>query len=129
MDFKKTIILAEKPEGFSESDMVTGSAKLVASPKMDDLTYKVHADRPAIMLSSGNFHRYWKATVNGKPAKVYKAFGTLRAVVVPAGESTVRLEYTSDAVRISLWIGLISLCIFVIAVGTVWVLKRKTKLQ
>ena len=129
MDFKKTIILAEKPEGFSESDMVTGSAKLVASPKMDDLTYKVHADRPAIMLSSGNFHRYWKATVNGKPAKVYKAFGTLRAVVVPAGESTVHLEYKSDAVRISLWIGLISLCIFVIAVGTVWVLKRKTKMQ
>ena len=80
---------------------------------MDDITYQVSSDKPAIMLSSGNFHRYWKATVNGNPAKVYKAFGTLRAVVVPAGNSTVHFEYKSDAVRYSLWMGAVAFAIFI----------------
>lgn len=92
---------------------------------MDDMTYQVSSDAPAFLLSSGNFHRYWKATVNGKPAKVYKAFGTLRAVAVPAGSSTVRLEYKSDAVRVSLWIGAVSLGVFILAIGLAFALKRK----
>ena len=126
-DYKNTIILSETPEGFSPASVpANASAKLVAKPKMDDMTYQVSSDVPALLLSSGNFHRYWKATVNGKPAKVYKAFGTLRAVAVPAGSSTVRLEYKSDAVRVSLWIGAVSLGIFllVIVVGT-WKKRRR----
>lgn len=112
-DFKKTIILSEAPAGFESSSEIHGSAKVIAKPKMDDITYQVSSDKPAIMLSSGNFHRYWKATVNGNPAKVYKAFGTLRAVVVPAGNSTVHFEYKSDAVRYSLWMGAVAFAIFI----------------
>ncbi len=125
-DYKSTMILSEAPEGFSPASVpANGSAKLVARPKMDDMTYQVSSDVPALFLSSGNFHRYWKATVNGKPAKVYKAFGTLRAVAVPAGSSTVRLEYKSDAVRVSLWIGAVSLGIFLLVMGVAFALKRK----
>lgn len=125
-DYKNTIILSEAPEGFSpQSAPVNGSAKLVAKPKMDDMTYEADSDVPAFLLSSGNFHRYWKATVNGKPAKVYKAFGTLRAVEIPAGHSTVRLEYKSDAVRISLWIGAAALCAFLVVMAVALVKKRR----
>ena len=116
-DYKNTIILSESPESSPENVPVNGHAKLVAKPKMDDMTYQVSSDAPAFLLSSGNFHRYWKATVNGTPAKVYKAFGTLRAVAVPAGTSTVRLEYKSDAVRTSLFIGAVSLGMFILVIG------------
>ena len=128
-DYKKTLILAESPEpNFKMSESVNGSGKIIAKPKMDDITYQVSSDKPAFLLSSGNFHRYWKATVNGKPAKVYKAFGTLRAVAVPAGTSTVRLEYKSDAVRYSLIIGLIACILFLgsIACAILWK-KRSAK--
>ncbi len=125
-DYKNTIILSETPESSPENIPVNGSAKLVAKPKMDDMTYQVSSDAPAFLLSSGNFHRYWKATVNGKPTKVYKAFGTLRAVAVPAGSSTVRLEYKSDAVRVSLWIGAVSLGIFLLVIGVgAWKKRRR----
>ncbi len=124
-DYKNTIILSESPESSPENVPPNGSAKLVAKPKMDDMTYEVKSDAPAFLLSSGNFHRYWKATVNGKPAKVYKAFGTLRAVAVPAGNSTVRLEYRSDAVRVSLGIGAVSLGVFLLVIGVgAWKRKR-----
>lgn len=124
-DFRHTIILSEAPESFAVTDSVSGIAKIVEKTKMDDFTYQVSADRPAFLLSSGNFHRYWKATVNGKPAKVYKAFGTLRAVQVPAGNSTVHFEYKSDAVRASLFIGLISALIFIAAIVAAVAIKRK----
>ena len=127
-DYKNTIILSEVPEGFSaQSAPATGSAKLVKKPKMDDMTYEADSDVPAFLLSSGNFHRYWKATVNGKPAKVYKAFGTLRAVEIPAGHSTVRLEYKSDAVRISLWIGAVSLALFLAVLAVAWVKSKRRR--
>ena len=126
-DYKKTLILAEEPEeSFAQSESVNGYGKVVAKPKMDDITYQVSSDKPAFLLSSGNFHRYWKATVNGKPAKVYKAFGTLRAVAIPQGTSTVRLEYKSDAVRGSLTLGLVACIVFVGSIAVAVVLKKRS---
>lgn len=126
-DYKKTLILAEEPEEtFAQSESVNGYGKVVAKPKMDDITYQVSSDKPAFLLSSGNFHRYWKATVNGKPAKVYKAFGTLRAVAIPQGTSTVRLEYKSDAVRGSLALGLVACIVFVGSIAVAVVLKKRS---
>lgn len=126
-DYKKALILAEEPEEtFAQSESVNGYGKVVAKPKMDDITYQVSSDKPAFLLSSGNFHRYWKATVNGKPAKVYKAFGTLRAVAIPQGTSTVRLEYKSDAVRGSLTLGLVACIVFVGSIAVAVVLKKRS---
>ena len=126
-DYKNTLILSEKPsESFTQSASVNGNAKITAKPKMDDITYQVSSDKPAFLLSSGNFHRYWKATVNGKPAKVYKAFGTLRAVAVPEGTSTVRLEYKSDAVRGSLALGFVACIVFVGSIAVAVVLKKRS---
>ena len=126
-DYKKTLILAEEPEEtFAQSESVNGYGKVVAKPKMDDITYQVSSDKPAFLLSSGNFHRYWKAKVNGKPAKVYKAFGTLRAVAIPQGTSTVRLEYKSDAVRGSLTLGLVACIVFVGSIAVAVVLKKRS---
>lgn len=121
-DYRKTIILSEAPEGFTPSVSDLGNAKLVAKPKMDEIIYEAETRAPAFLLSSGNFHRYWKATVNGKPAKVYKAFGTLRAVEIPAGTSTVKFEYSSDAVRKCLFAGILS---FIVFVGCVIFFGRK----
>ena len=41
----------------------------------------------------------WKATVDGKDAKIYKAFTTLRAVEVPKGEHTIVMRCESGAFK------------------------------
>ena len=123
-DYQNKIILSEKPES-ATTGIPQGYAKVIDRPKMDNITYEVNSDRPAFMFSSGNYHRYWKATVNGKPAKVYKAFGTLRAVQVPEGKSIVKLEYRSDAVRNSLYVGLAALVIFITIIITGAIFKQK----
>ena len=93
--YRETVILSEKPENAGEGGVANGYAKLVASPKMDTQVFQVESDRAGFMVVAGNYHPYWHATVNGAPAKVYKAFGTLRAVEIPKGKSEVRMEYRS----------------------------------
>ena len=93
--YREKAILSENPEQALEGGIVQGHARLVEQPKMDTQVFEVDCDRPAIMVVAGNFHPYWKAYVNGKESKVYKAFGNLRAVEVPKGKSTIRMEYRS----------------------------------
>ncbi len=99
-EYKSKVILDQAPANDFRGSVdangpIQGSAKVVESPKMDTQVFAVEANRPGFMVVAGNYHPYWKAYVNGTEAKVYKAFGTLRAVEIPAGKSEVRMEYRS----------------------------------
>ena len=93
--YREKVILSENPSHTLEGGVAQGKAKLIENPKMDTQVFEVESDRDGIMVVAGNYHPYWSATVNGNPAKVYKAFGTLRAVEIPKGKSVVRMEYRS----------------------------------
>ena len=98
--YKEKVILSETPSNDYKGSVaangpIQGSVRLVDRPKMDTQVFDVVADRPGFMVVAGNYHPYWKAFVNGSEVKVYKAFGTLRAIEIPAGKSEVRMEYRS----------------------------------
>lgn len=124
--YREQIILNEAPQIALDGQIPNGHAKLVERPKMDTQVFEVESDRNAVMLVTGNYHPYWKATVNGEPAKVYKAFGTLRAVEVPKGKSTVRMEYRSEPFHTCLKVSLAAFLVF-IAAGLVLLLAKKRK--
>ena len=117
--YRETVILSEKPEQPLEGGIVSGYAHLVERPKMDSQVFEAESDKPAIMVVAGNFHPYWKAYVNGKESKVYKAFGNLRAVEIPKGKSTIRMEYRSkpfhDCLKVSA-LAIVLLAIFGVAI-------------
>lgn len=125
--YRETIILSEAPQIALDGSIPKGYAKLVERPKMDTQIFDVESDRNAVMLVTGNYHPYWKAFVNGKEAKVYKAFGTFRAVEVPKGKSTVRLEYISEPFHMCLKISAAAFILFVIAGIILVLLKSKKK--
>ncbi len=129
--YREKVILSEKPsadyKGSVESaGSIQGSAKVIASPKMDTQVFAVEANRPGFMVVAGNYHPYWKAYVNGAEAKVYKAFGTLRAVEIPAGKSEVRMEYRSTPFHASVKVSIVALILLVCGgVAAVVLAKRK----
>ncbi|PWJ69039.1 MULTISPECIES: hypothetical protein [unclassified Fibrobacter] len=99
--YREKVILSEAPAkdykgSVAATGPIQGKARLVERPKMDTQVFEVESDRPGFMVVAGNYHPYWKAYVNGSEAKVYKAFGTLRAVEIPQGKSQVRMEYRSE---------------------------------
>jgi hypothetical protein len=49
---------------------------------------------PAYLVLNDVWHDWWTVTVNGNPATVLQANVLFRAVIVPAGESTVKFEFS-----------------------------------
>ena len=91
---------------------------------MDTQVFEVESDRAGFMVVAGNYHPYWNATVNGKPAKVYKAFGTLRAVEIPKGKSEVRMEYRSRPLHACIKVSAVA-ALFLVAIGVLVLIRRK----
>jgi len=92
---------------------------------MDTQVFNVEADRAGFMVVAGNYHPYWTATVNGAPAKVYKAFGTLRAVEIPKGKSEVRMEYRSAPLHACAKVSLVAAILLIALAAFAAIRKRK----
>lgn len=127
--YREKVILSEAPANdfkgsVSANGPIQGAAKIIASPKMDTQVFAVEANRPGFMVVAGNYHPYWKAYVNGTEAKVYKAFGSLRAVEIPAGKSEVRMEYRSVPFHAAVKVSLVAL-ILLVAAGVFAVVKKR----
>jgi len=89
-DFRNKLILEEDPgikisKGSSESQIQSYSPNKVV--------VKVRSSAPALLFLSDNYYPGWKAKVNGKETKIFRADYTFRAVVVPEGESAVLFSF------------------------------------
>jgi len=124
-EYREKVILSEEPQNKGEGGVAQGNAKLIASPKMDTQVFQVESDRAGFMVVAGNYHPYWKATVNGKEAKVYKAFGNLRAVEIPKGKSEVRMEYRSKPFHACVKVSLLAAILLIAFCAFVFVKNRK----
>lgn len=122
-DYRSKLLLEEKPTlNISEIDSLS-SGKIVRY-QMNEIEVKVSTKANGMLFLSEVNYPAWKATVDGKEAKIYKAFTTLRAVEVPAGEHTVVMRYESDAFKTG---SLITLGTLVLSLGALgyFVFKKK----
>jgi hypothetical protein len=69
----------------------------------------VRTGTPAMLVLSETFYPGWKATVNGRPARIYKVDGDLRGIVVPSGASRVALRYAPASILVG---GILTLATF-----------------
>ncbi len=53
-----------------------------------------------VLVLSDQYYPGWQATVDGDPVLIHRAYTTLRAVCVPAGERTVTFRYRPLSVRV-----------------------------
>jgi hypothetical protein len=86
---EKTPSLAGQPAPAQQSD-----AKLVLAAYQNTAA-EIEVDAPAagFVVLNDVWHPWWVATVDGKPAPIYRANVLFRAVQVPAGRHTVRFEF------------------------------------
>jgi hypothetical protein len=102
------VVLAEPPPVGLPGVPVAGEVDwLERGP--DRMRLAVRSSAPALLTIADNWYPAWHARVNGSDAPVLRAYHTLRAVPVPAGESEVELWYRSDVVARSFWLGFIIL--------------------
>lgn len=83
----------------------------------DRVEVRTRADGRMLLVLTDRHYPGWRARVNGEPTPVLRANGQFRAVVVPAGESTVEMRYRPPHFRrgaaislagVLLWTGLMA---------------------
>ncbi len=102
---------------------ILGDAKVLDySPNRIEIA--VSTNRPGFLVASENYHPDWKATIDGKPTKVYRAYHTFRAVALPEGEHRVIFFYDSPSYKIGSLLSLLGLA-FVIGQIVVILLRKR----
>ena len=66
-----------------------------------------------MVILSDNWFPGWRATVDGRLAKIYEAYGFLRGVVVEGGEHTIEMRYLPGNVVLG---GLMTVSAVIVAV-------------
>ncbi len=105
-DPARTVLLYEDPGLPAAADTASPGTAAVTLFDPNRVTVKVSALAPSLLVLSENWHPDWRATVDGKDVKVYRAFHTLRAVRVDPGEHEVTFIYSSASYRLGLILSL-----------------------
>lgn len=106
---ERSLILEEKPEidVFSQGE---GRVELI-DYQLNSSRFKVFTSKPALLFLSDNFYPGWKVFVDKKPAKIYRADYTFRAVPVPEGDHEVEFSYQPESFRLGLKISMFTIVV------------------
>ncbi|MBN1761333.1 MAG: YfhO family protein [Chitinispirillaceae bacterium] len=125
-DYATTVILEETPEGIpSGNHGPINASATITSYGYNKIVTEVSSDRPALLVLSEVFYPAWKATVDGRSAKVLRADYALRAIPVPAGKHRVICRYSDSAFNKGLLISLLTLAGIAAALVAAFLRKKK----
>jgi hypothetical protein len=127
-DPAKTVILEEEPDGFMAGVTPKGTVQ-IDSYQANNVKMTVEADKPGILVMSDNHYPEWQAIVDGRPAKIYRADYTFRALVVPSGKHVVEFIYHSKYFILGLTISIISAIIILLGITVLAFMERKNELS
>lgn len=119
----RTALLYSDPGLQRSTDSSLPGSVTVVSYDANRVVLDVNATKPCLLVLSDNFQPDYRATVDGKPEKVLKAYHTFRAVKVPQGKHEVVFAYSSNYDRIGILMTLASL-VFLSGTAIVSIAKK-----
>ena len=113
-DFKNSVILEENPNLNFTQEKPQISKTVITEYKENNASIKTSSDSNQMLILSDNFYPGWKAFVDDKETKIYRANYTFRAVEVPKGKHLVRFSYEPNSFKIGVVISIVSTIIYII---------------
>jgi hypothetical protein len=104
---------------FSAGRGLPPSEGTIISQSANSMMLRATADRPGLLVVSETFAPGWRAYVDGKPAPIYPADLTMRAVYLPSGTHTVEFVYFPTSFIVGLGIAGAAACSLLL-----WVVLR-----
>lgn len=124
-DPSRIALLYEEPGLPVASDSAAGAAH-VASYDANRIAVSASLSAPGILVLSENWLPDWCVYVDGRPARMLRAFHTLRAVALETGEHEVEFRYESKYYRLGALISLLATILFaLVALLTVASSRRR----
>lgn len=120
-----SVILEEKPN--LDEGKLNGSADKIEQINYtpNSILLKTNANENKLLVLTDNYYPGWKAYVDNKETKIYRANYTLRTIVIPKGKHDTRFEYKPDSLKTGIIISLSSLIILIIT----YLIRRKLNLK
>ena len=122
LDPARTAVLARDPGVELPGGEATGSVAWLERG-LNRQRLRVSSETPALLVVADNWFPSWRATVSGEEAPVLRAYHTLRAVPVPAGEHEVEIFYDSPLLAGSLALSVAA--ILLLAGAAAWDVARR----
>ncbi|MBI5465533.1 YfhO family protein [Candidatus Gottesmanbacteria bacterium] len=120
-DLKAEVVLEEKPSGeLAKIDGNPGTAE-IKEYTSDKVRIKTNIPQNGILFCTETFYPGWKAKVDGKETKIYRADYTFRALVIPEGNHEIVFTYES----LSFKYGAIISALGLLVAGTYGAVLRK----
>ncbi|HZK76495.1 MAG TPA: hypothetical protein VFD13_06260, partial [Candidatus Kapabacteria bacterium] len=117
-DFQKTILLDAVPNFSNQTEQPGDTASLERFSE-NGIDVQTRTAAPSILLVNDLYYPAWKAYVDGTETTILRAFTSLRAVPVPAGEHHVELRYDSAAFNLGwkITLGTLALSLLALFIG------------
>ena len=132
LDLKRQAVYDETYEANSAIPAVTPTeagdyiALKASSPKQLEYHASVAGQRMAVF--SEIYYPYgWKATIDGKPADLYRVNYMLRALAIPSGEHDIVMFFAPDSIRKGNILGLSCFAVFLLTLIGTLVLYFRSK--
>jgi hypothetical protein len=124
IDPYQTAVLEKTPYPKPESAIDSETA-FVVKQESHFVEVEVNLSAPGIIILSEIDYPGWEVSANGKTIENLRAFGLLRAVALPSGNSTVLWKYNPRPVQIGLIISGITVCLLVLLLyKTPYIIKQ-----
>lgn len=109
-NLRQTLFLEEKVPLGKSPDILSGNAT-ISMYLPNEITITTNANKDSLVFLSDTYYPGWKAFVDAKETKIYRADYAFRAAVVPKGKHIVRFVYQPMSFTIGLFLTIIGLII------------------
>jgi hypothetical protein len=134
-NLREVVYLEETPDieilpgdtGFEKNNT---DSTWVISHALDSVLVGVSCSRNRLLVLTDNYYDAWHVYVDGTPAKLLRAYGSFRAVAVPAGTQQVLFKYNSQRYRIGKLVTLTTSLYLAVVFGVYFIrskLRKKSK--
>jgi len=128
-NLREVVYLEEYPGiGLSPDSMNTDSAWII-DYENDSVLVGLNCSRNHILVMTDNIYEAWHAYLDDRPAKLLRAYGSFRAVPVPAGTQNVLFKYESDRYTTGRLVTWLTSLYLLIAIGFCIVEPRRLRRQ
>jgi len=123
IDLLTTVILEEKPTELTNSGKFIELSKPSADSSASIISYepqkieiKAKTNTPQMLFLSDNYYPGWKAYVDNKKTKIYRANYTFRSIYLPKGNHKVTFIYQPMSFKIGLAISVLSVIVLLLVI-------------
>jgi len=95
-DLRRVVYLEKEPGLPLESDSLATDSAWIVHYESDSVVVRTSSTHNNLLVFADNYFDAWHVHVDGAPAELLRAYGTFRAVALPAGASEVVFTYSSS---------------------------------